>query len=48
MSKSSKDLGNNRFRESFGRYFEEFEVGHIYEHVPVEPLPSRTIPGLRF
>ena len=31
MSKSSKDLGNNRFRESFGRYFEEFEVGHIYD-----------------
>ena len=38
MSKSSKDLGNNRFRESFGRYFEEFEVGHIYEH-----RPGRTI-----
>ncbi len=31
MSKSSKDLGNNRFRESFGRYFEEFEVGHVYD-----------------
>ena len=38
MSKSSKDLGNNRFRESFGRYFEEFEVGHVYEH-----RPGRTI-----
>ena len=38
MTKSNKDLGNNRFRESFGRYFEEFEVGHVYEH-----RPGRTI-----
>ncbi len=27
-----------RFREVFGRYFEDFEVGHIYEH-----RPGRTI-----
>lgn len=27
-----------RFRESFGRYFEDFNVGHIYEH-----RPGRTI-----
>ena len=38
MTKSSKEVGKNRFRESFGRYFEEFEVGHIYEH-----RPGRTI-----
>ena len=38
MSKSSKDLGNNRLRDSFGRYFEEFEVGHIYEHRPVRTI----------
>lgn len=31
-------VGPNRFRETFGRYFEEFEVGHIYEH-----RPGRTI-----
>jgi len=31
-------VGPNRFRETFGRYFEQFEVGHIYEH-----RPSRTI-----
>ena len=34
----SKDLGGGRFRESYGRYFEDFEVGHIYEH-----RPGRTI-----
>ena len=38
MVKSTKDLGNNRYRETFGRYFENFEIGHIYEH-----RPGRTI-----
>jgi itaconyl-CoA hydratase len=31
---TTKMVGPNRFRESSGRYFEEFEVGHIYEHRP--------------
>ncbi len=31
-------VGPNTFRESFGRYFEDFEVGHIYQH-----RPGRTI-----
>ena len=34
VTKYVKDLGNNRYRETFGRYFEDFEVGHIYEHRP--------------
>jgi itaconyl-CoA hydratase len=34
MATTSKIVGPNRFRESFGRYFEEFEVGHVYEHRP--------------
>ena len=38
MVKGTKDLGNNRYRETFGRYFEDFEIGHIYEH-----RPGRTI-----
>jgi acyl dehydratase len=38
MVKGIKDLGNNRYREIFGRYFEDFEIGHIYEH-----RPGRTI-----
>ncbi|RMF17232.1 MAG: MaoC family dehydratase [Alphaproteobacteria bacterium] len=31
-------VGENRYRESFGRYFEDFRVGDIYEH-----RPGRTI-----
>ena len=38
MVKGTKDIGNNRYRETFGRYFEDFEIGHIYEH-----RPGRTI-----
>jgi itaconyl-CoA hydratase len=38
MVVSTKEVGPNRFREAFGRYYEEFERGHIYEH-----RPGRTI-----
>lgn len=34
MVQSVKKVGENRFRETFGRYFEDFEVGDIYEHRP--------------
>ncbi len=34
MVGSVKEVGSNRFRETFGRYYEDFEVGHIYEHRP--------------
>lgn len=33
-----KDLGNNRFRETSGLYYEDFVVGDIFEH-----RPGRTI-----
>lgn len=33
-----KEVGPNRFREAFGRYFEDFEVGHIYEHRPAKTV----------
>ncbi|WP_029075980.1 MaoC family dehydratase [Kaistia adipata] len=33
-----KEVGPNRYRESFGRYFEDFNEGDIYEH-----RPGRTI-----
>lgn len=33
-----KHVGKNRYRESFGRHYEDFEVGDIYEH-----RPGRTI-----
>ena len=38
MSAEARQVGPNRFRESYGRYFEDFAVGHIYEH-----RPGRTI-----
>ena len=31
-------VGENRYRESYGRYFEDFRVGDVYEH-----RPGRTI-----
>lgn len=31
-------MAENRYRESYGRYFEDFEVGQVYEH-----RPGRTI-----
>ena len=34
MTRSIKQVGPNRYRESFGRYFEDFRVGDIYEHRP--------------
>ena len=30
----AKEIGKNRYRESQGRYFEEFEIGDVYEHWP--------------
>lgn len=38
MVHTVKQTGENRFRESFGRYYEEFRIGDIYEH-----RPGRTI-----
>jgi acyl dehydratase len=38
MVATAAEIAPNRFRERFGRYFEDFEVGHVYEH-----RPNRTI-----
>ena len=38
MREGVKEVSPGRFRETFGRYFEDFEIGHIYEH-----RPGRTI-----
>jgi acyl dehydratase len=38
MVQTHVQVGPNRFRESFGRYYEDFTVGDIYEH-----RPGRTI-----
>lgn len=34
MVQNVKQISENRFRETFGRYYEEFNVGDIYEHRP--------------
>ena len=38
MVAEAKEIGKGRYRESYGRYFEQFEVGDVYEH-----RPGRTI-----
>ena len=38
MTHESTPLGPQRYRESFGRYYEDFTVGDVYEH-----RPGRTI-----
>ena len=38
MVKEVKQVGERRYRETFGRYYEDFEVGDTYEH-----RPGRTI-----
>ena len=38
MTHESKNVGPRRSRESFGRYYEELEIGDVYEH-----RPGRTI-----
>jgi acyl dehydratase len=34
MVQNWKQVGPNRYRETFGRYFEDFNAGDIYEHRP--------------
>jgi itaconyl-CoA hydratase len=38
MVGTAREVGPNRFREDYGRYYEDFVIGHIYEH-----RPGRTI-----
>ena len=38
MVAEAKRVGDKMFRESYGRYFEDFEIGDVYEH-----RPGRTI-----
>jgi len=38
MTQTFEQIGPQRYRESFGRYFEDFHVGDVYEH-----RPGRTI-----
>ncbi|MFM8516833.1 MAG: MaoC family dehydratase [Nevskiaceae bacterium] len=38
MSHALVQIGPQRYRESFGRYFEDFAVGDVYEHRPGRTL----------
>lgn len=38
MKDGAIKVGENRYRETFGRYYEDFEIGDVYEH-----RPGRTI-----
>lgn len=38
MVQNVKQIGPQRFRETFGRHYEQFEIGDVYEH-----RPGRTI-----
>ena len=38
MSYGTRKVGPNRYREDIGRYYEDFEIGTVYEH-----RPGRTI-----
>ena len=38
MVAEAKPVGPNRYREAYGRYFEDFQIGDVYEH-----RPGRTI-----
>jgi itaconyl-CoA hydratase len=38
MTQKFQAAGEHRFRESFGRYFEDFEPGDTYEHRPGRSL----------
>lgn len=34
MAHTVKTVGENRYRETFGRYYEDFKIGDVYEHRP--------------
>jgi len=38
LVKTTREIGASRYRESFGRHYEDFVVGDVYEH-----RPGRTI-----
>ena len=41
-----KEVGPGRYRESYGRYFEDFQIGDIYEHRPGRTITEAVSSGL--
>lgn len=34
MVQRREEVAENRYREEYGRYYEDFEIGDVYEHAP--------------
>ncbi len=47
MSHGVKQVGPNRFRETFGRYFEEFNVGDDDSAIEIQSLIAGQQPAER-
>ena len=43
MSHSPIELAPGRYRESFGRHYEDFVVGDVYEHRPGRTLTEAEV-----
>ena len=42
MVRHEREVGEKRYREDYGRYYEEFEVGDVYQH-PLGRTISETV-----
>ena len=38
---TAREIGPQRYRTSYGRYFEDFQVGDVYEHRPGRTLTDQ-------
>ena len=45
MVQNAQPVGPNHYRESFGRYYEDFQVGDLYEHRPGRRSPAFLSPA---
>ena len=45
MVAGMKEVGPNRYRESYGRYYEDFTIGDTYEHRPGRTITPSTSSG---
>ena len=45
MVKNIKEIEPGRYRETFGRYYEDFNIGDIYEHRPGRTITQSEILG---
>ena len=48
MVSKAEPVGENRYRERFGRYYEDFKQGEFTSIAPTAHLPKLIIHGLRY